>query len=115
MAGLAPDGRLTGGSAFRHGVASGDPTSRRVVIWTRVSGATGSTPVPVRWRIIEDASGRPAGNGQSLARPETDWTVSVDVGGLRPDTRYVYDFEVAGEKCEAGQTYILSLHDALPI
>ena len=44
-----PRGRLTGdvrtctrspaAALFRHGVASGDPTSRRVVIWTRVSGA----------------------------------------------------------------------------
>ena len=33
-------------SAFLHGVASGDPTTRRVVIWTRVSGATGADPVP---------------------------------------------------------------------
>jgi alkaline phosphatase D len=98
---------LIGGSAFRHGVASGDPTSRRVVIWTRVSGASGTTPVPVRWRILEDPSGRPAGNGQSLARPETDWTVSVDIGGLRPDTRYTYDFEVAGEKSDQGQTRTL--------
>ena len=98
---------LTGGSVFRHGVASGDPTSRRVVIWTRVSGASGTTPVPVRWRIMEDPAGRPAGNGQSLARPETDWTVSVDIGGLRPDTRYVYDFEVAGEKSDEGQTRTL--------
>ena len=106
---------LTGGSAFRHGVASGDPTSRRVVIWTRVSGASGSTPVPVRWRILEDPSGRPAGNGQSLARPETDWTVSVDIGGLRADTRFVYDFEVAGEKSDQGQTRTLPDDDAISV
>ena len=96
-----------GASSFRHGVASGDPTSRRVVIWTRVSGATGSTSVPVRWRIFEASTGRPAGNGQSLARPETDWTVSVDVGGLRPDTRYWYDFEVGMERSPEGRTRTL--------
>jgi alkaline phosphatase D len=94
-------------SAFLHGVASGDPTPRRVVIWTRVSGADGSAPVAVRWRVVEADSERPAGHGQTLARPETDWTVRIDVGGLQPDTRYRYDFEVDGERSPTGTTRTL--------
>ena len=94
-------------SAFQHGVASGDPTPRRVVIWTRVSGAPGPHPVGVRWRIIEADGERPAGNGRTLARAETDWTVRVDVGGLLPDTRYLYDFEVDGELSPQGRTRTL--------
>lgn len=98
---------LPGPTAFVHGVASGDPTPRRVVIWTRISGADGTSPVAVRWRVIEADSGRPGGHGQSLARPETDWTVRIDVGGLRADTRYTYDFEVDGERSPEGLTRTL--------
>src|SRR5690606_40973070 len=37
-----------GAVGFNHGVASGDPTHDRVVIWTRVSPEQPG-PVPVRW------------------------------------------------------------------
>jgi alkaline phosphatase D len=94
-------------TAFRHGVASGDPTPRRVVIWTRISDAPGTEPVAVRWRILEAEGERPAGKGQTLARPEADWTVRVDVGGLRPDTAYRYDFEVDDERSPVGRTRTL--------
>jgi alkaline phosphatase D len=94
-------------TAFLHGVASGDPTTRRVIIWTRVSGAAGSNPVSVRWRMLEADGARPAGHGQTLARAESDWSVRVDVAGLRPETRYVYDFEVDGERSPTGRTRTL--------
>jgi alkaline phosphatase D len=103
------------GSSFLHGVASGDPTSNRVVIWTRVTGPGGTAPIAVRWRVIELESGRPAANGQSIARPDSDWTVRVDAGGLRPDTRYRYDFEVAGELSPEGLTRTLPGRDATAI
>jgi len=99
-------------TAFRHGVASGDPTDRRVVLWTRISGATdrsrsGDTPVAVQWRILEAEGDRPAGHGQTLAQAEHDWTVHVDVGGLRPNTPYVFDFEADGERSPQGRTRTL--------
>ncbi len=94
-------------TAFRHGVASGDPTTRRVVIWTRVSDVEGMDPVAVRWRVAEAEGDRPAGKGQTLARPDADWTVRIDVGGLQPDTAYRYDFEVDGERSQQGRTRTL--------
>jgi alkaline phosphatase D len=100
---------------FLHGVASGDPTPRKVVIWTRVSGAAASDRVPVRWRLLEADTEVPAGHGRSLARPESDWTVRIDVGGLRPDTRYLYEFEVEGERSMRGRTRTLPEGDAASI
>jgi alkaline phosphatase D len=94
-------------SAFLHGVASGDPTPRRVVLWTRLSGFDGSAPVAVRWRVVEAEGRRPAGHGQSLARADGDWTVRVDVGGLQPDTRYEYDFEIDDDRSTTGHTRTL--------
>jgi alkaline phosphatase D len=102
-------------TAFLHGVASGDPTSRRVVIWTRVSGVAGPDPVPVRWRMIEADGERPAGHGQTLARAESDWSVRVDVAGLRPDTRYRYDFEVDGERSPSGSVRVRPVGDPASI
>jgi alkaline phosphatase D len=102
-------------TAFLHGVASGDPTSRRVVIWTRISGQTGDASLGVRWRIVEADGDRPAGHGQTLARPDADWTVRVDVRGLQPDTAYAYSFEVDGEVSPVGRTRTLPEGDAAAI
>jgi alkaline phosphatase D len=54
LAGMAGAGRGTARvepppGAFVHGVASGDPLADRVILWTRLSGAEGTTPVD--WRI----------------------------------------------------------------
>ena len=92
------------GGAFRHGVASGDPETDRVVIWTRVSGAAAA--VPVRW-WIRDERGGPAGEGIAEADPDRDHAVSVDVGGLVAGRRYTYGFEAAGESSPVGRTRTL--------
>ncbi len=94
-------------SLFQHGIASGDPTPRRVVIWTRVTALAGHAPAAAFWRVLEAESGRLVANGQTRVRVEADSTVRVDVGGLSPDTRYVYDFEVDGEPSPQGRTRTL--------
>jgi alkaline phosphatase D len=103
------------GSQFQHGVASGDPTPRRVVIWTRVTPPPGRTPVAALWRVLEADTGRPTANGQTRVRTEADNTIRVDVGGLSPDTRYTYEFEVDGELSPRGRTRTLPEYDATSI
>ncbi len=93
------------GSVFRHGVASGDPLSDRVVIWTRVSRETADS-LPVRW-WIETRDGSRTAEGTAIASPERDWTVHVDVGALSPATAYRYGFEAAGERSVVGRTRTL--------
>jgi alkaline phosphatase D len=102
-------------SFFEHGVASGDPTPRRVVIWTRVTAPEGRTPTAVLWRALEADTGRMVANGQTRVRTEADSTVRVDVGGLKPDTRYLYDFEVDGEPSPQGRTRTLPDGDVASI
>jgi alkaline phosphatase D len=103
-------------SLFLHGVASGDPTARRVVIWTRVTPRAGDRqPTSAQWRVLEAETGRPVANGLSRIRVEGDSTIRVDVGGLRPDTRYTYDFEVEGELSPQGRTRTLPDADATTI
>jgi alkaline phosphatase D len=56
---LAGCGGSDGGSIpieFRHGVASGDPLSDRVILWTRVTPPQGhSSDIEVEWELASDA------------------------------------------------------------
>lgn len=94
------------GSAFRHGVASGDPRTDRVIIWTRVSGA--AAEVPVRWTVAANqAFTRVVARGEAPTGPGCDFTVKVDVAGLAPGTTYYYRFEALGARSPVGRTRTL--------
>jgi alkaline phosphatase D len=79
---------------FRHGVASGDPLSDRVIIWTRVTpGDEG--PIPVNWEIASDSSFADILNsGAFTTDAERDYTVKVDVDNLQSYRSYYYRFFV---------------------
>lgn len=91
---------------FAHGVASGDPLSDRVIVWTRVTHLDPSaTPVPVRWEVARDPELRDVvARGSQDAIAARDWTVKVDVVGLEPATSYYYRFEALGHSSIVGRT-----------
>ncbi|MBL8550387.1 MAG: alkaline phosphatase D family protein [Hyphomonadaceae bacterium] len=99
--------RYMGVLSFRHGVASGDPQSDRVVIWTRVTPEREGT-VPVRWIV---ARNRHLTNVVQTGVFETDarrdYTVKVDVAGLRPGAAYFYGFSAGDQESPTGQTKAL--------
>jgi alkaline phosphatase D len=91
---------------FRHGVASGDPDTTSVVIWTRVS--TGSPIVDVAWNIYEDPEGNSLiASGSRQASADSDYTVKVIADGLQPGQSYYYRFEAEGEVSRTGRTRTL--------
>jgi alkaline phosphatase D len=94
---------------FLHGVASGDPLLDRVVIWTRVTVPTGDAEsVAVSWILARDeALATVVASGEATARAGADHTVSVDVGGLEPGTRYWYRFQALGDTSPTGRTRTL--------
>jgi alkaline phosphatase D len=56
---------------FAHGVASGDPLTDRVVIWTRIT--TEGPPVEVHWVVARDeAITDVVATGATTATPEHD-------------------------------------------
>lgn len=93
-------------NTFVHGVASGDPLHDRVIIWTRISGvASNLNAVSVSWSVSTDeAMLKTVAEGTAQARLENDWTVHVDVVGLKPATTYWYRFQLDTAQSPLGRT-----------
>jgi alkaline phosphatase D len=95
---------------FYHGVASGDPLSDRVILWTRVT--TDSTSVSVAWRIATDtAITNVVASGNASTDAAKDFCIKVDATGLSPFTWYYYEFEAYGKKSVRGRTRTLPVGD----
>jgi alkaline phosphatase D len=93
---------------FRHGVASGDPLTDAVVIWTRIT-AEDDAPVAVEWEMATDvALSDVVAAGQIEAEPARDFTVKVDVRDLEPGTTYYYRFRALGQSSPLGRTRTVS-------
>lgn len=91
---------------FMHGVASGDPLTDRVILWTRVSGL--DAPAGVSWQVAEDDGfARPVAQGRVITDAGHDYTVKIDVSGLRAGTEYHYRFVCQGVTSPAGRTRTL--------
>lgn len=91
---------------FDHGVASGDPTAKGAILWTRVTpvDAAHSAPIPVRWHVAQSADAKPIESGAAQARPARDFTVKVEPKRLKPGQDYVYWFEAAdGTRSPSGR------------
>jgi alkaline phosphatase D len=103
-----------GRDPFTLGVASGDPTSDGVVLWTRLApeplaadgmGGMSATPVPVRWEVASDDQMRSiVASGDIATSPADAHTVHVEVGGLAPNRPYWYRFRALGAETRIGRT-----------
>ncbi|WP_426568278.1 alkaline phosphatase D family protein [Streptomyces canus] len=97
---------------FTLGVASGDPLPDAVVLWTRVApapyepgGGLAGQSVSVSWEVAQDAGfASVVRSGTTLALPDHNHTVHVDVDGLEPDRAYYYRFRTGGWISETGRT-----------
>ncbi|SPO06053.1 related to alkaline phosphatase D precursor [Cephalotrichum gorgonifer] len=121
---------------FTHGVASGDPYSDSVILWTRVaptressdstvavSGTAGlysheteayikadANPICVDWNVYEEKKGKPSdkvvSKGKAYTTSDIDFTLKVEAKGLKPFTRYYYQFTVcdSDNKSPMGRT-----------
>lgn len=88
---------------FLHGVASGDPLSDRVILWTRITPRPGieiaeELNVSLQWQIAYDREMREiCASGSVQTSQEQDFTVKVDAAGLQPGQVYYYRFLLAPE------------------
>ena len=87
-----------GGVSFDHGVASGDPLSDSVILWTRVTPEDENAgDIPVTWYVTDHASspdGERLQSGVVYAKKSNDWCVKVEATDLTPDQSYAYFFQV---------------------
>ena len=91
---------------FYHGVASGDPLSDRVIIWTRITPDEGVTDqIDVAWKVATDsAMVNIVQSGVFTTNTDRDYTVKVDVTDLQPYTTYFYRFEAEEATSLTGRT-----------
>ena len=94
---------------FTHGVASGDPSHDRVILWTRALACNSSVePIRVEWEVSRDAAFREiVASAHAFSAAARDWTVKIDAGGLEPATQYFYRFRSGASVSPIGITKTL--------
>ncbi|MEY2861748.1 MAG: hypothetical protein RL392_2206 [Pseudomonadota bacterium] len=99
---------------FKLGIASGQPTSSSVVLWTRLlpanpfSNPWGNRAVTVSWELAhDDKFGRVIQQGNVSALAELAHSVHLEVLNLQADQIYYYRFRVGGMYSPVGRTRTL--------
>ncbi|AGA25296.1 alkaline phosphatase D family protein [Singulisphaera acidiphila] len=110
------------GNPFSLGVASGDPTSTGVVLWTRLApeplvpgGGLSPVAIEVQWEIADDeAMTKVVRQGTALATPQLGHSVHVEADGLKPDRWYWYRFRAGDAESPTARTRTLPTPAAQP-
>jgi alkaline phosphatase D len=100
------------GYPFTLGVASGDPVTDSVVLWTRLApaplepfGGLEYKKYAVLWEVAtDDGFRRVVRRGTAVAFPEYAHSVHVDVRGLQPGREYFYRFRLRDQVSPVGRT-----------
>ncbi|MEA3010649.1 MAG: alkaline phosphatase [Sphingomonadales bacterium] len=84
--------QMAAARGFTHGVASGEPRQRSVMLWTRHVPVLRES-ARLGWEVREaGGAGRIVASGEVEATPDTDWCVKVVATGLKPGRWYGYRF-----------------------
>lgn len=91
---------------FLLGVASADPLTDAVLIWTHITPDSATSPaLTVNYEVADDTTfTNILTTGTAVADTSTDWTLTTDVTGLNPDTYYYYRFSYQGHYSRWGRT-----------
>lgn len=94
---------------FPYGVASGDPLSDRVILWTYAKIPDSNASVPLTWQVATDSSfNTVVSSGKVSAMEANAFTVKVDATGLVPGASYFYRFrDEQGNSSVVGSTRTL--------
>ncbi len=99
-------------SSFKHGVASGDPYARSVLLWTRVTPER-DADITVHWLIAADPElTEVVDSGSFTTNAGRDYTVKVVAEGLKPQTHYWYQFRAGDATSAVGRTKTAPTADA---
>ncbi|MGS0498627.1 alkaline phosphatase [Pseudoalteromonas sp. S1727] len=90
--------------SFEHGVASGDPLSDSLILWTRVTPLdSATTSIKVQWQAATDSNfNNIVHDGETEVTTASDFTLKVDLQGLDANTTYYYRFISNGKTSPTG-------------
>jgi alkaline phosphatase D len=104
---------------FKYGVASGDPLTDRVILWTHAKfpGVDAALAVPLTWQIATDANFSAVINSGNIdASESTGFTAKVDATGLTAGVDYFYRFQgPRGSSSVVGNTRTLPAENVASI
>lgn len=98
-----------GATGFTHNVASGEPGSDSMLLWTRYAPVGEPATVTLEAEVALDPSfAKVVSGGMVRTGAYRDWTAKVTVDGLKPGTVYWYRFIAPdGSKSPVGRTKTL--------
>nr|WP_315469210.1 alkaline phosphatase D family protein [uncultured Undibacterium sp.] len=99
-------------ATFEHGIASGDPLSDRVIIWTRVTPSSNydGRDFELTWQVAsDDQFTKIVKSGSIVTGASRDFTAKVDVSGLSANTVYFYRFNFDSRLSPVGRTKTLPI------
>lgn len=104
--GFLVDASFVFANQFQYGVASGDPYSDSVVLWTQVT--THDATANVSWEVATDlAFENVVDSGVATTNGDRDYTVKVIADGLDAGQTYYYRFTHNGQTSDVGTTKTL--------
>jgi alkaline phosphatase D len=93
---------------FDYGVASGDPLSDRVILWTHAKFQDSVDAVALSWQVASDIEfSKVIASGSAQASSDSDHTCKVDATGLSPNQSYFYRFKSGQHISPIGKTKTL--------
>lgn len=97
---------------FKHGVASGDPLSNALIIWTRATTSQSNFEVTVAWELASDSQFKNIiRSGREQTDKSRDFTIKIDVQELAPNTEYFYRFVGLNTQSPIGRAKTLPINN----
>ncbi|MDB9952785.1 alkaline phosphatase D family protein [Porticoccaceae bacterium] len=98
---------------FTHGIASGDPLSDRVILWTRLLPGNGQDEnIHCTWQVAIDREFKQIlSTGEASASAQQDYCLKIDAAGLSANQHYFYRFIAEGITSPVGMTRTLPVGD----
>jgi alkaline phosphatase D len=98
---LSPDTHVP----FVYGVASGDPSSSSVIIWTATEPNPQFHGAVATWKLAKDSLlANVVQSGNATLDSNSGYTIKQEVSLLQADTRYFYSFSINGSNSTTGIT-----------
>jgi len=103
---------LDSAQVYAQGIASGDPYSDSVILWTHINPPLGlKDSILVNWEVATTAdfkAGSQVASGNFQTDASRDWTVKTEALGLKSGQDYYYRFKVGDVVSPTGETRTLA-------